>query len=133
MRRSWLVVLTGAAGALLACGGGGSEPNEPLPGVLTVSLTTPNADDAALLLTLTGPAAPSAVTAADPALRVFLAGPPGPATSLVVTGAMTDGAILTLQVPDVRQVKEYTATLVEVASTTYQVRPLTGYRLRVSR
>ena len=113
--------------------GGGSEPNDPEPGNLTVALTaTPNNDDAAIKLRIIAPVAPSAITAAA-GLQVFLNGPIGTSTTVVVTGDMTAGPLLTLTVPDTRKADDYSASVLQVASTTYALRGVTGYALTVDK
>lgn len=115
------------------CGGGGTENNDPTPGDLTIELTTPNGDDAAIKLTITAPVAPTAITAAAAGLQVFRSGPIGTTTTVVITGDMSAGALLHLTVPDTRQDEDYTATVVQVASTTYALRGNTGYALTVTK
>lgn len=113
---------------LIACrdqGPGGS-------GVLRVRLAMPSANsgqDVAVLFTVSGPAAPTAVTP-GPGLSVYrptLAA----TTKYAVVGTLTANAtILTLQVPDTRQ--PYSATIEQVAAANYQLRGLlTGYALSV--
>lgn len=112
--------------------GGGSEPDEPKAGNLTVNLTTPNVDDAAIKVTITSPVAPTSITGAGGA-QVFMSGAIGTTTTVIVTGDLTEGALLTLAVPDTRDDDDYSATVVQVASTTYALRPLTGYALDISK
>jgi hypothetical protein len=120
-RLAWIAIL----GAALACS------DNPTPGVLKVNLTTPNSGgDGAILLTVTGPGVPvSAVPGAG--LRLF--------TQLftttsrfALTGTLTSGTILTIEVPDVGKASAYTATIQQVATPTYQLRALTGYSLKVA-
>lgn len=129
-------VLAGVTVALaLACDGNGTGPT---PGPLTVNLTTPNSGaDGAVMLTLTGPAAPTSVAA-----RAGLTLWGGPVTTttatLALTGTLSTGPILTLQVADTRQVDQYSVTLVQVAATAagnFARRPalLPGYSATVSK
>jgi len=104
----------------------------PVAGNVTVTLVTPNnGSDGAILFTLTGPAA---VTSVSPGtgLRVFQQGL-GSTTHFAVTGPLASGAILTIGVPDVRQVTQYVVTIDEVAGQDYGLRPIAGYGLTVSR
>lgn len=123
-----------AAAVVLAAACGGDSTG-PVAGPLKVSLTTPNSgQDGAAIIVLTGPAAPTAVTAA-PGLTLW----GGPVTSttakIVVTGTLAAGQVLTLQVDDVHQASQYSATLQQVASSTtpFALRSLTGYALSISK
>ncbi len=123
----WLVVA-------LAVGGAGSCSDAgtgPVAGVVTVSLTTPNAgSDGAIQFRFTGPLAPTSITAA-PGLRVF-SQPLTMVTRLAVTGTLTNGAVVTIGVADTRKLSQYTATIEAVAGSDFQLRPLSGYSLTIS-
>ena len=116
---------------LAACGG---DATGPTPGTLQVKLTLPatNLDSAMVLMV----GAPAAITSAvaGPGLRLF-APPLGQTTKLVLVGPLTNGTvILTLGVPDVGQVSEYTAVIQQVAQPNYQLRTsLAGYSLSITR
>lgn len=119
-RLTWMVIL----GVALACS------DNPTPGVLKVNLTTPNSGaDGAILLTVNGPgvllsAAPGA------GLRLFTQ-PFATTNHVALTGTLTTGTILTIEVPDVSKANAYTATIQQAATPTYQLRALTGYSLKV--
>jgi len=109
----------------------------PTAGLLKVNLTTPNSGlDGAAVVVLSAPLAPGAVT---PGAGLALWG--GPVTTatakVALTGTLSTGTILTLQVDDVNKVSQYSATLQQVAATSgggFLVRPsLTGYSLAVTR
>ena len=124
--RGWLLVtlaLWGGAGSCSSIG--------PVAGMVTVSLTTPNAGaDGAILFSVSGPQALTSVTA-GPGLRVF-AQPLSTVTRFAVTGTLTNGAVVTIGVADTRHVELYTATVQAVAAPDYQLRSLAGYSLTVS-
>src|SRR2546430_6063345 len=85
----WLLVA-------LALGGVGSCSSDagtgPVAGVLTVSLTTPNAgSDAAIQFRFTGPLAPTSITAA--AGLPGLSHPPTILTPVAPTRTLTNGAV----------------------------------------
>ena len=125
--RGWLLV------ALALWGGAGSCSSiGPVAGVVTVSLTTPNAGaDGAILFNVSGPQPLTSVTA-RPGLRVF-SQPLSTSTRVAVTGTLTSGAVVTIGVADTRNVAQYTATVQVVAAPDFQLRSLTGYSLTVSR
>jgi hypothetical protein len=57
-----------------------------------------------------------------------------PLAKIALTGTLSTGTILTLQVDDVTKVKQYSATLQQVASSSdYSLRSLTGYSLSVTK
>lgn len=119
---------------LLAC----KDSTGPVAGTLKVNLTTPNSgQDGAAIIVLSGPTAPGSVTAG--AGLVLWGGPVASATAkVIVTGTLTSGTILTLQVGDVNKVNQYSATLEQVAATATnnffrRPAPLTGYSLTVTK
>jgi hypothetical protein len=119
-----------AAALLSACDAG--EPAAALPGELVVTLATPHPADGALLIAISGPDAVSSVQPAA-AGAVVRARTQGTTTNVAVFGALADGPLLRISVPDVRQAKRYTATVREAADPENAVRPsLAGYALTVS-
>lgn len=119
-----------AAALLSACDAG--APAKPLPGDLTVSLSTPNVDGA-LVVSITGPDAVGAVQAAASGTIVRVR-TQGTATTVAVFGAVADGPLLRISVPDVRQAGRYAATVREAADDQNAPRAsLAGYALAVSR
>lgn len=107
----------------------------PTAGLLKVNLTTPNSGlDGAAVVVLSAPLAPGAVT---PGTGLALWG--GPVTTasakIALTGTLSTGTILTLQVDDVNNVSQYSATLQQVAASSgggFVVRAsLSGYSLAV--
>jgi hypothetical protein len=118
---------------LAACKG---DSTGPVAGTLKVNLTNPNsAQDGAVILTLTVPAVPASVSAGA---GLLLWGGPvtGTTTKLVLTGTLSTGTILTLQVDDVNKVGQYGVTLQQVAMLgTFQLRPplLSGYSATVTK
>lgn len=117
---------------LAACKG---DSTGPVAGTLKVNFTTPNGGlDGAAIFLLSAPAPPTSVT---PAAGLALWG--GPVTTstarIVLTGALSTGTILTLQVEDVNQVGRYRVAIEQVAAaTTFQLRsPLTSYSATVTK
>lgn len=126
MKRAALLAL--ALGAALSCG----EPSGPKAGLLKISLATPfSGSDGAVLLTVTGPAPLTSLTA-SPGLRAFT-DTLGVSTKVVVTGVLLNGVIAEIGVEDVGAVAQYSATLVQAAASTYQLRATAGYSLSVIR
>ncbi len=116
---------------LAACKG---NPTGPVAGTLKVNLTTPNSGfDGAAVIALTSPVPPTSVT---PTAGLALWGGPVATTNarIVLTGTLSTGTILTLQVDDVNKVGQYSVTVQQVAAATYQRRSsLTGYSATVTK
>jgi hypothetical protein len=128
-RGGWLLVALALAGGAGSCSSDGGTG--PVAGVLTVALATPNPGaDGAILFRLSGPQVLTSVTA-GPGLRVFSQAL-SLSTRIAVTGTLTNGAVVTIGVADTRKATQYTATVQAVAAQDFQLRPLTGYSLRVS-
>lgn len=127
------LLLALAAGA---CGGGdgGGETvlPQPEPGTLTVSLTTPNAGDRALVVQVTGPSITGAQSA-NTAYVMHSRTPSAGTLRAAVFGPLATGPVLRIQVADVNAVASYSATVVEVADETNALRTITGYTAAVAR
>lgn len=114
----------------LSCGEG---PTAPVPGTLVVSLTTPNSDDGAILLTMAG-AGIGAPTAVSSSHVLFFRVTSTTSLTAVVVGNIAAGPLLSFAVPDVGAASSYTATITEVAARDNALRAsLSGYTLSVSR
>ena len=104
---------------------------DKLAGTLTVRLTTPNADDGAMTFRVSGGPIDSAL-AVNQSLRLFTRAD-GATVVGVVVGALAEGAVITLHVPDVGEAARYSATVLEVADRQDALRgSLTGYALMVT-
>jgi hypothetical protein len=117
----------------LSCG----DSNGPNPGELKVRLTTPNSGaDSAIVLTITGPTGAVLTNAtAGNGLRLFHEPFSGNTTHFALIGQLTQGAvILTIGVPDVSAVSQYSGTIQGVAQPNYQLRAIPGgYALSITR
>lgn len=122
--------IAASLGLLVACGG----TTGPVAGTLKVDLASANnGQDGAVLLALSTPVPPVSVSA-GPGLTLW----GGPVTTtnakLVLTGNVTTGTILTLQVDDVNKFRQYSVTLQQVARTSdFQLEPLGGYSVTVTK
>jgi hypothetical protein len=114
----------------LSCGG---EPTMSGPGTVKVRLTSPHTGlDSAIVFTITGPAVlTSAVPGAG--LRLFQQ-PFGTSTKFALVGQLNTGAtILTIGVPDIGALSQYSGTITGVALANYQLEALGGYALALTR
>ena len=97
---------------LAACGDdGGAGPVEPTPGVLTVSLETPNAAEAAVLFRIVGPEI-EAVSPYD-ASALLESNGTGTTVTIALFGTFPSGPIARVTVADTRA--SYTVQLQQVA------------------
>ena len=120
-----------AAIGILSCGGDSTGP-KAVPGDLTATLTTPNADDRAILITITSPGtiSPGAAGADYVVFSKTLTGK----TSVAVFGTLTTGPLVRFSVPDVGQAASYVVTVSDVADASNAPRSsLAGYSVTVSK
>jgi hypothetical protein len=110
------------------------SPREPVPGLLSVRMTTPHADDGALILRVTGPDLMADIAPGSTALRVFHRAE-ARAFNAAVFGDLESGMVLLrFRVPDVASSAEYSATLVEAADEANSLRSsIAGYALTIER
>lgn len=130
-RSRWILAMVAALLAGAACS---DDPTSgtPEPGTLTLRLTTPHADDGAMLFEVSGPAIDSAL-AIDPSLRLFTRRAGGSTVVGAVVGVVANGPVVILRVPDVGAAAGYTARVLEVADRQDALRAsLAGYALRVA-
>jgi hypothetical protein len=124
------VTLAASVGLLLACSG----TTGPVAGTLKVNLASGNnGQDGAVLLALSAPVPPVSVSAGS---GLTLWGGPVTTTNakLVLTGNVTTGTILTLQVDDINKIRQYSVTLQQVARTSdLQLEALGGYSVTVTK
>lgn len=131
------ILVAGAAALWIAgCGNGdGTGPIAPVPGTLTVSLTTPNADDRAIHLSIEGAAAADSVSnvqVSSASFTAFSRDLDGNEVATAVFGDLANGALVRFSVPDVNRASSYSATIVDVADASNEVRgSLSGYSLDV--
>lgn len=113
----------------LACGGD-DEPTGPISGTLVVELTTPAADDGAILLNIVGPNI-SGLDLVDQTSILFWIEDASELRAVIV-GGLGEGELLKFTVPDVKNVGAYTATIFEVSDLSNALRSsLVGYGLTV--
>jgi hypothetical protein len=131
-RPSRVAIVTAVALMGLSCGG--DPPTQTGPGELKVRLTSPAANtDSAIVFTIVGPAPLTSVTVGT-GLRLFQRPLGGTTTRFALTGLMTNGAtILTIGVPDISALSQYSGSVDGVAQANYQLRSLAGYALALTR
>ena len=119
-----VLAATVAAGAMLACS---KSPTGPQPGTIFVKLQSPNSGaDGAIMFTLSGPTTVTnaRASAADTLWTTDFS---NTTTKVVLTGAISSGVILSVDVPDVNQFDQYVVSGNQVASSSeYSLRSLTS-------
>lgn len=127
------VLVTALTGAL-SCGG--KDGVSTGPGTLRVRLTQPAANsglDSAIVFTVTGPAALTSASA-PAGLRLFAQSLGGTTTRFALVGQLNSSAIiLNIGVADVAATSQYSGNIEGVARPNYQLRPLGGYALAITR
>ena len=100
------------------------------PGTVRIRFETPNSDDGAIKLLLSGPGISAIGATGD--LMVFSRLGAGGMTTIAAFGDLADGFIVTFDVPDRSDLDKYSATLLEVSGPDNALRgSLTGYKVTV--
>jgi hypothetical protein len=108
-----------------------TQPLPPQPGTLTVRLTTPRADDGAIVFELRGQG-DATPQLADTTMWMFTERVDSTLTRVVLVGDLVSGPLVTFEVVDVQ--RPYTATLVQVSDRANAVRAqLQDYDLAIAR
>ncbi len=132
-RKTGAVVFTAIT---IACGGdsnnGGTGVPQDMsnPGFVNVTLATPNSNDGALLLTLSGGTIDSLAASAG---TIFFASTGTNTFGVIVAGTIGDGPVVRFWMPDRRNVSQYVATLEQAAArSTYEQQDISGYSLSIA-
>ena len=124
LRRIGLLALCGLA----ACGG--SDLSAPLSGPLDLVLDTPADNDGIVLVEIGGGAVDS-VTALG--YRTETSSHGATPVRLVVRGALADGKLARIWVPDRTRASDYSVTVLEAAARgTYALQDVADYRITVT-
>ena len=107
-------------------------PPPPPPGSAVVSLTTPNSNDGALVLTLKGPGL-TTMQASSSSNLFYSRAVSDSEARVILVGDLSAGPMFTFKVADGKQLSAYTATIGEVATRDDALRTsVTGYTLLIS-
>lgn len=124
--RKAIFVIAALAVLGVACG-----DDAPVPGTLTISLVTPNADDGAILLNLGGPGLTTPQSASSSYI-LFSRLESSVQLRIAIVGNLTAGPLFTLSVSDVRDLSAFSSSVIEVATRSDELRSsVTGYDLDI--
>lgn len=105
----------------------------PEVGELTVELSTPNGDDGAAILFVTAADSKEllGIAAACNGCRIFFEQVSPNEIRAIVTGPLVAGPLVRVTVSDAGARSAYSARLQQVASRSFELRPLAGYALGI--
>lgn len=137
MLRALLVALAAIAVAV-GCADHPTQPNSPPPpppppsGSAVVSLTTPNTDDGAVVVTLSGPGLKTMQVSSSSNL-FFSRAVSDSEVRVILVGNLTAGPLFTFKVADGKQISAYSATIGQVATRSDALQASTsGYKLSIA-
>lgn len=147
--RARVALFWGATVLASSCGGSGGDssltqpapqqPQQPaqptapvaVPGTLTARLVTPNTDDGAILVEITGPSTAAEVTTPVQGAVVHSRAN-GNTVRAAVFGSLAAGPLVQFSVPDVNAASQYSAKVTEASDRTNALRAsLTGYQITI--
>ncbi|MGE0354735.1 MAG: hypothetical protein AB7I33_06105 [Gemmatimonadales bacterium] len=123
------------AAGLTACGGGDNGGgNPPVPGLLTVSLSSAPSNPGAIMFTVSGGQIDAVTTGSYPTYQTTLN---STSRRVLLTGAITTGSLVQIQVPDINKASSYTASIQQVAArgtdpAPYAQLPVAGFSIAVT-
>jgi hypothetical protein len=130
---AWPLAITCSAVLAISCGGDGGEgtgPSGPVPGQLTVSISTTRNAGSAFLVTIRGDgmSSPTARSASH-RLYTYLS---GDTLTAALIGEVSEGALLKFNVPDVNRASTYRVNLIQVAGADNELLPLGTFSVEIS-
>lgn len=109
--------------------GQGCGDDPPVPGTITVSLVSPNANDGAILFNIRGPGI-SNVAPTSSSNQLFWRQTTNDEVKIIVVGNLTSGPVASLDVPDINDLAGYTTFVEQVADREDELRPsIDGYEI----
>jgi hypothetical protein len=131
-RGLWLaaaaLVLTGV---IAGCGDDVVTSSTPQARTFVVVLQSPSDVDGAILFDVMGGAVVNLIGAFSPAPRVYTRSVDASTTRVAVVGNIAPGGVVTFEVTQSARVSDYSATVLEVADRSNELRELAGYSLIV--
>lgn len=126
----WLAAALGLA-LIAGCSSGGNETSAPVPGTLTLTMSTVNSGDGALQIQVSGGPIDTVEAQAG-----YVGYPYRVSTSsmrIIVAGTLVNGPVASIHVPDVHKASSYVATVTRGAdNSTYLLRSGASYQITVA-
>jgi hypothetical protein len=132
MNRPNLAVCVLGLTIVLACGGADNvtAPPKADPGPVNLILSTPNANDGAVLVNVAGGPVSTVV---GQGYEIAATTPGATGVRLLVRGAIVAGSVAQIDLPDRKKLAQYHVTVEQVAArSTYQQRNPAGYSVTLS-
>jgi len=121
-----------ATALLLAAPACSDSVAPPTPGVIGLSLVTPNVNDGAITLVLTGPGVTS-IASGSSAYSIYWRVVSATEARVIVVGDLSNGVLATAQVAEANRLSGYHVDILEVATRSDAVRASNaGYRITVA-
>lgn len=128
--------LVAAVVILSSCGSdskGTTDPPLPDPGELTVQLTTPNTDDGAIMLSISGLQDTTDIEASTDSYVIY-SRQNGSTATVAVFGEIASGSLVHFAVPDLAAASTYHVTLRDAADRSGVLRSVkSGYAISLGR
>lgn len=131
MRSIRILALAALTVLLASCGSSPGGGGHAVPGFLTLTLSTPNANDGALLFKVSGGTIDSVAPGGMVDNGSYVINPSF--TRVVVAGDLTDGIVVRVHVPDVGNAADYSVLIEQAAArNTFAQQSLTNYSVAVT-
>jgi len=129
-RTSWILAAIGVA-LVAACSSGGNDSSAPVPGTLTLTMSTANSGDGALQIQVGG--APIDTIEAQAGYAGYSYRTAANGFRIIVAGNIVPGPVATIHVPDIHKAASYLATVQKgTDGTTYAIRSGSSYQITVA-
>lgn len=132
MRRTPSILAAIGVALVAGCGNGGNDSSAPVPGTLTLTMSTVNNGDGALQIQVGG--GPIDTIEAEAGYVGFSYRTAANGMRIIVAGNIVAGPVATIHVPDIHKAASYVAIVQKgTDANTYAVRSGGGYQLTVAR
>jgi hypothetical protein len=129
-RTAWVIVAIGVA-LVAGCTSGGNDSSTPVPGTLTLTMSTGNTGDGALQIEVAG--APIDTIEARAGYAGYSYRTAANGFRIIVAGDIVPGPVATIHVPDIHKAASYLATVQKgTDGSTYAIRSGGGYLITVA-
>lgn len=131
MRRTSLIFAAIGVALVTACSSGGNDSSAPVPGMLTLTMSTGNTGDGALQIQVSGGTIDTIEAPAGYVGYSYRTAPDG--VRMIVAGNIVPGPVATIHVPDIHKASSYVATVQKGTDmNTYAIRSGGSYQITVA-